>query len=99
MEFHEYMEATKGKGVNDLVEEIKKIPSYSVYENAIKRGDCCTDKLLACFVMMESLTNLELSALVDKVSLDMLFAIMDNKLKEDILGEHQNEPEKESEQT
>ena len=71
--------------IEDLIKEIKKISSYKVYESMVKdeKEDTCI--LLQMTTMLDSLSNKELSQLMTSVAMDILFAIVDQKLRAEIL--------------
>lgn len=81
-------EAAKEGNLEIFIQKIKKLPIYRAYEHAVKKmEDDNTAKFLQMSVMLVTMGNDELSMLMTSVSLDLLFAMVDQKLRNEILSE------------
>lgn len=87
-DFEKMMTVAKEGNFETFIEKIKELPLYSVYEQAVKeKEDDNTAKFLQMSVMLMTMGNDELSMLMTSVSLDLLFAMADQKLRNEILSE------------
>ena len=78
------------KTIKDFEEEVKKLPFYELYEKHVKKGDKDTEFLLKTTTMLQTFNDRDLGTLMTKVSLDMFFSILDQRLRAEILeGEEQ----------
>ena len=90
MRIDEFREATKGKSVEDFTQKVKKLPVYSTYKKEVEMGKSDTEKKLQALVMLLSLADEELSALMTSVAFDLLFAMVDARLRNEILKSEDN---------
>lgn len=87
-DFEKMMTVAKEGNFETFIEKIKELPIYSVYEHAVKKKeDDNTAKFLQMSIMLMTMGNDELSMLMTSVSLDLLFAMADQKLRNEILSE------------
>lgn len=91
-DFEKFESATKGKSIEDFVQKVKEMPIYGVYERAVKNKEKDnTTQLLQILVMLVSVGDEELYMLMTNLSLDLLFAMVDQRLRNEILGESEDE--------
>ena len=87
-------EIVKEGNFDTFIQKVKELPLYGAYEMAVKEKEGGnTARLLQMFVMLMAMGNDELSMLMSSVSLDLLFAMADQKLRNEILeseGENEN---------
>lgn len=87
-DFDKFESVVKGKTIEDFVQKVKEMPIYGVYEQEVKNKEKDnTAKFLQMSVMLFSMGDKELSMLMTSVSLDLLFAMVDQKLRNEILSE------------
>lgn len=72
--------------LDDLVEKIKGVKSYDYYVMAVKGNMGRTDKTLQLVTMMNGLVDEEFGLMLISVSMDLLFAMVDQRLRHEILG-------------
>lgn len=84
MSFKEFMDTTQGKTVDDVVAEVKKMKFYELYVERLKenKGDM---RLLGSMIFLETMKNKKLDALTHNVAYELLFSIIDQKLRTEIL--------------
>ena len=80
--------AIKEGNIETLIQKIKDMPVYDLYEKAVKDDTEHTEKLLQMTTMLFALIDKEMSAMMTSVSLDLLFAMIDQKLKHEILDDN-----------
>lgn len=82
----------KEGSIETFIQKIKELPIYSAYEYAVnaKKGDD-TSKLLQMSAMISAMGDAEFSMLMSSVSLDLLFVMVDQRLRNEILGEERKE--------
>ena len=74
------------KDFETFIQKVKELPLYGAYEMAVKKKeDGNTAQFLQMSVMLMSMGNDELSMLMTSVSLELLFAMADLKLRNEIL--------------
>lgn len=84
----EFDNAIKGKTIEDFVQKVKELPVYDIYEKAAKdKEKDKTARLLQMSVMIFSMADSELSAMMTSVALDLLFETVDQRLRNEILNE------------
>lgn len=89
--FEKAMEVVENANLETFIEKVKQLPAYSAYEHIVKeKKDGNTTRFLQMSVMLMAMRNDELSMMMHSVSLDLLFAMVDQKLKNDILNEENN---------
>lgn len=81
----ETMEKMENCTLDDFIGELRKLPSYSIYEREIKSRKSNTHKLLQMSAMLHALVNEELYMMMQSVSLDLMFAMIDQRLRNEIL--------------
>ena len=92
---------TKGKLSNatmeDIVDKIKELPVYGIYVAGVKDGTVDSNKILQAMTMLFATTsNSELDFMIYSVATDLLFAMIDQKLRHEILeGETNGKSDKE----
>lgn len=82
----EFRKATEGKTIDDFVEKVKLLPLFDMYKMAVEEGKQDTARMLEMTTMLVAMGDKELSALMTHVAMELLFAVTDQKLKEEILG-------------
>ena len=82
----EFKEAVQGKGLDDLVEALKKNVGFDVYRENVLQGDKDTARTLQMIGMLTSLTDKKFSAMFTSVSMEFVYSFLDQKLKAEILG-------------
>lgn len=88
----EFKNATEGKSIEDFVQKVKEMPIYGVYEKAVKdKEKDDTAKFLQVSVMLFSMADKELSMMMASVSMDLLFALADQRLRNEILSESEEQ--------
>lgn len=92
-DFEKMKEVVKEGNIETFIQKVKELPLYGAYEMAVKKKeDGNTAQFLQMSVMLMSMGNDELSMLMTSVSLDLLFAMADQKLRNEILeSEGENE--------
>lgn len=92
-DFETMSKIAKEGNLDAFIQKVKELPLYGAYEMAVKKKeDRNTAQFLQMSVMLMSMANDELSMLMTIVSLDLLFALADQKLRNEILeseGEHE----------
>ena len=79
-------EIVKERNFDTFIQKIKELPVYGVYKMAVKKKeDGNTAQFLQMSVMLMSMGNDELSKLMVSSSLELLFAMADQKLRNEIL--------------
>ncbi len=92
MSMEEFKNATEGKSIEDFVQKVKEMPIYGVYEKAVKdKEKDDTEKLLQMSLMLFSMADNELSAMMMSVSTELLFAMVDQRLRNEILSESEEQ--------
>lgn len=88
-------EIAKEGNLDTFIQKVKELPVYGAYKMAVKeKAGGNTDRLLQMSVMLMAMGNDELSMLMSSVSLDLLFSLVDQKLRNEILeseGEHEGD--------
>ena len=84
MSFEEYTETIEGKTIDDVITEVKKLKFYEIYKQRLEanKGDV---NLLGSMLFLESIKNERFDAVLHKVAYELLFAIVDQKLRAEIL--------------
>ena len=95
-DFELFKEATEGKTLDDLVKKIKKLPLYEIYKHKVEENATETADLLESLTLLSSLSDQRLSALVTCVSMKLLFSVIDQKLKNEILNESEGNNDEKS---
>lgn len=92
-DFEKMKEVVKEGNLETFIQKVKELPLYGAYEMAVKKKeDRNTAQFLQMSVMLMTMGNDELSMLMTSVSLDLLFAMVDQKLRNEILeSEEENE--------
>ena len=96
-DFELFREATEGKTLDDLVKKIKKLPLYEIYKHSVEKNVNETAGLLESLTLLSSLSDQRLSALITHVSMKLLFSVIDQKLKYEILNESEGNNDEKSE--
>lgn len=82
----------KEKGLDDLIQVIKKVPSYPIIEKCLKfEANQNNAEFIGAFIMLESLQNKKLFELVNDVALDLLFGLIAQKLTYEIMEGKEND--------
>lgn len=90
-DFETYEKATEGKSIEDFVQKIKELPIYSIYEKAVRdKEKADTAKLLQMSVILIGMADKELSMLITSLSIKLLFAMVDARLRNEILNESED---------
>ena len=85
-DFETMSKIAKEGNFDTFIQKVKELPLYGVYEMAVKKKeDSNTAQFLQMSVMLMSMGNDELSMLMTSASLDLLFAMADQKLRNEIL--------------
>lgn len=85
-DFETMSKIAKEGNLETFIKKVKELPLYGAYEMAVKEKDYGnTAKFLQMSVMLMAMGNDELSMLMSSVSLDLLFAMADQKLRNEIL--------------
>lgn len=87
LSMEEFNNAVQGKGIDDVISEIKKLPTFALYKTDVKTGGENTAKTLEASTLLMTLGNDTLRALITAVSMQLLFALADQKLRAEILGQ------------
>lgn len=84
MSLNEFMEVTQGKTIDDVVAEVKKLKFYESYKERVKenKGDM---RFLGAMILLETMKDEKLDALTHNVAYELLFSIVDQKLRAEIL--------------
>lgn len=92
-DFETMSKIAKEGNLETFIQKVKEFPLYGAYEMAVKKKeDGNTAQFLQMSVMLMAMGNDELSMLMSSVSLDLLFAMADQKLRNEILeSEGENE--------
>ena len=92
-DFETMSKIAKEGSFDTFIQKVKELPLYGAYEMAVKKKeDSNTAQFLQMSVMLMSMGNDELSMLMTSVSLELLFAMADQKLRNEILeSEEENE--------
>lgn len=96
-DFELFKEATEGKTLDDLVKKIKELPLYEIYKHGVEENATETADLLEGLTLLFALSNQRLSALITYVSTNLLFSIIDQRLKHEILNEREENSNEKSE--
>lgn len=93
-DFETMSKIAKEGSFDTFIQKVKELPLYGAYEMAVKKKEYSnTAQFLQMSVMLMSMGNEELSMLMTRVSLDLLFAMADQKMRNEILeseGENEN---------
>ncbi len=85
-DFETMRKIVKEGNFGTFIQKVKELPLYGAYEMAVKKKeDSNTAQFLQMSVMLMSMGNDELSMLMTSASLDLLFAMADQKLRNEIL--------------
>lgn len=71
--------------MEDFLQKIKGEPMFQVYKQAVLSSETDTDKLLQATVGLLSLTDRELGMMSAHLSSDLLFSIVDQRLRNEIM--------------
>ena len=94
LSFGEYFNAVAGKTIEDVAEEIKTLPFYSSYKKDVLAGDTEeTNKLLEIASLIHGKTDAKFDAMIKFVSIQFMFAMIDMRLRAEILEESEGENE------
>ncbi len=94
MNYEDFKENVAGKTLEDVIEKIKTLPVYQLYEKRVKEEDCEeTYKFLETMAMLCALTDDGLLAMMNSVSMDLMFSMIDMRLRAEILEESEVEEE------
>lgn len=94
LSFSEYVGAVAGKSIEDVAEEIKKLPFYQRYKKNVLAGDAEeeeTSKLLEISSLIHGKTDAKFDAMIKFVSIQVMFAMIDMRLRAEILQEEEDE--------
>ena len=72
--------------IETIIQKIKGMPTYEIYESAVKK-EKESAKILQMFTLMHSMSDEELSVMMMSVSFDFMFAMIDQKLRNEILND------------
>lgn len=86
--YKEFIKEVKGKSIEDFIEEVKKFPEYKQYKDDVIAGnlDRAKDELRTK-LMVREVTDVKFATLVFELATNMFFAVVDKKLKNEILEE------------
>ena len=87
----EFKEAIQGKGLDDVAKDIRNAIGFDMYRESVIKGKTDTNKQLQLLGMLHGFVDDKFHAMVSSVSLDTMFALLDQKLRAEIL---QNTEEK-----
>ena len=73
--------------LDDFVNKVKGMPIYRAYVDSVKDGMSNTNKGLQLSVMMYSTFDNEFSLTMTSVAMDLLFSMIDQRLRYEILEE------------
>lgn len=77
--------------IDDLIAEIKQMPMFAMYQQTVKSlGAKYTYQFLEAAVMLAATNDKKLSLKITRVAMDLLFAMIDQKLQSEILGGEAN---------
>lgn len=78
----------EGKTIEDFIEEVKKYPEYKKYKDDVLAGnlDRAINELKTNLLVRE-VTDVKFSTLVFELATSMFYAVVDQKLKNEILEE------------
>lgn len=86
MNYEDFKENVAGKTLEDVIEKIKKLPVYQMYEKRVKEEDCEeTYNFLETMTMLCALMDDEFLAMIHSVSMDLMFSMIDMRLRAEIL--------------
>ena len=85
MNVEEFKAATEGQGMDDVIAVIKETPLYEAYQSSVKTGTEDTSKMLEMITMLQTVTNERFQAMMTNVAIELLFAMIDQKLRTEIL--------------
>lgn len=93
----ETMKKLSNATIEDVVGKIKGLATYGFYVAAVKDGEEDTHKILQAMTLLFAATlDSELRFMVRSVAIDLLFAMIDQKLRYEILeGETNGKSDKE----
>lgn len=92
MNYEDFKENVAGKTLEDVIEKIKTLPIYQTYAERVKKEDCEeTYKYLETMTMLCSLMDDGFSAMMHSVSMDLMFSMIDMRLRAEILQEEEDE--------
>lgn len=92
MNYEDFKENVAGKTLEDVIEKIKKPPFYQMYGKRVKEEDSEeTYKFLETMAMLCALTDDGLLAMINSVSMDLMFSMIDMRLRAEILEEREGE--------
>lgn len=97
MKDFDFKEATEGKTLDDLVQKIKELPLYGIYKRYVEVNSAKNSNLLQGLVLLYALSDKTLSALIMEISNNLLFSIIDQRLKYEILNESEGNNDEKSE--
>lgn len=87
-DFEKFKNAIEGKTIEDFIQKVKKMPFYGTYEHAVRdKSEEDTANLLGILLMLFAVRDEELSALMTHVSMDILFALVNQRLRNEILND------------
>ena len=73
--------------LDDFIERVKQTPVYPTYVRAVKSNEEHALKMFQSLVMLLGTVDEELSLMMSSVAVDLLFAMIDQKLRNEILQE------------
>ena len=86
MEFNKFSEIKNNANINTLAEKVKELPLFKVYKDDVLKNGTDTDKKLGMTMMLFSLADEELGAMMHTVAHDLLFNALDIRFRSEILG-------------
>lgn len=88
------MERAINCSVDDFVDKIKELPFYKTYVSSVKKNSVHTSKLLQAVTMSYALLDDEVGLMMKAIFLSLLFTIVDQKLRNEILEDGESEVKK-----
>ena len=73
--------------LDDFIEKVKDMPVYPTYVRAVKSNEEHAHKILQALVMLIGTADEEFSFMMNSVATDLLFVMIDQKLRNEILQE------------
>ena len=73
--------------LDDFVNKVKGLPTYGIYVDSVKNGMQHTNKGLQLSAMTVSMIDDEFGLMMNSVAMDLLFSMIDQRLRYEILEE------------
>lgn len=97
-DFREMSETVSNSDFETFIKKVKELSAFGVYEIAVRNGDAekATANILEISTLLATMDDDEFHVLTMRLSHDLLFAVADQQLRGEILGDKERPNENKS---